>query len=155
LFSLGLGGVLLVIALSVVVARLLTRPIRRLERAAQRIAEGDLQAPVVADSRDEIGRVAETMEAMRAQLHSRDERMQMMLAGIAHEVRNPLAGMELHAGILRDELASDRESLPHVERIERELLHLKTIVNEFLEYARRPKPELRRSDLPMLLNEVR
>ena len=51
---------------------------------------------------------------MRQQLRARDERMQMMLAGIAHEVRNPLGGMELYAGLLRDELAGDAEKLAHV-----------------------------------------
>ena len=48
---------------------------------------------------------------MREQLAERDERMQQMLAGIAHEVRNPLAGIELFAGLLRDELAGDGEKL--------------------------------------------
>ena len=60
---------------------------------------------------DEIGLVADTMEQMREQLRARDERMQMMLAGIAHEVRNPLGGMELYAGLLRDDLAGDAEKL--------------------------------------------
>ncbi len=104
LFAVGLGGALAVVALSLFVARLLTRPIRRLESAAARIGQGDLEAPVVKSSRDEIGTVAETLEDMRQQLRTRDERMQMMLAGIAHEVRNPLGGMELYAGLLRDDL---------------------------------------------------
>src|SRR5262249_59659275 len=102
--------------------------IRRLERAAARIAEGDLVAPVEKTSRDEIGTVAETLEDMRQQLRTRDERMQMMLAGIAHEVRNPLGGMELYAGILRDDLAGDADKLAHLFRIERELAQLKNIV---------------------------
>ncbi len=151
----GAGGTLAVVALSMLVARLLVRPIKRLERAAARIGQGDLQEPVVASSRDEIGVVAETLEAMRQQLRSRDERMQMMLAGIAHEVRNPLGGMELYAGLLRDDLAGDAEKLGYVKKIERELERLKIIVNDFLEYARRPKPELKPQDLAELLAEVR
>lgn len=112
----GVGGALAVIALSILMARLLVRPVKKLERAAARIGQGDLEAKVDVPSRDEIGLVAETLEAMRAQLHSRDERMQMMLAGIAHEVRNPLAGMELYAGVLRDELAANEEQLAHVRK---------------------------------------
>jgi signal transduction histidine kinase len=155
LFAVGAGGTLAVVALSVLVARLLTRPVRRLERAAARIGAGDLEQPVVIPSRDEIGRVAETLETMRAQLRSRDERMQMMLAGIAHEVRNPLAGMELYAGLLREEMGGDADKLEKVKRIARELERLKIIVNEFLEYARRPKPQLAAQDLGELLVEVR
>jgi signal transduction histidine kinase len=155
LVAVGVGLALAVVALSVVVARLFTRPIRTLERAAARIGAGDLEAPVGATSRDEIGLVAETLEAMRATLRSRDERMQMMLAGIAHEVRNPLAGMELYAGLLREELATDSQNLDFVKRIERELGHLKIIVGDFLEYARRPRPELQARDVAELLTEVR
>jgi signal transduction histidine kinase len=155
LFAASAGGTLLVIVLSIVVARLLSRPVQRLEAAAARIGQGDLERPVQATSRDEIGVVAETMEQMRQQLHSRDERMQMMLAGIAHEVRNPLAGMALYAGLLREELPGEDERRAHVQKIERELARLQTIVNDFLEYARRPKPELKPADVSELLAEVR
>jgi signal transduction histidine kinase len=95
------------------------------------------------------------MEQMRQQLRARDERMQMMLAGIAHEVRNPLGGLTLYAGLLRDDLAGDPDKLAHVQRIERELGRLKTIVSDFLEFARRPKPQLQPFDVAELLAEVR
>ena len=157
LLVVGAGGTLAVVVLSILVARLLVRPVKRLERAAARIGAGDLDEPVVIPSRDEIGRVAETLEDMRRQLRSRDERMQMMLAGIAHEVRNPLGGMALYSGLLRDDLggAGDEEKLQHLLRIEREVERLKIIVNDFLEYARRPKPDLQPQDLAELLGEVR
>ncbi|MBV8759677.1 MAG: HAMP domain-containing histidine kinase, partial [Deltaproteobacteria bacterium] len=121
---------------------------------AERMGRGELDDPVAATSRDEVGLVADTMEQMRQQLRARDERMQMMLAGIAHEVRNPLAGMELYAGLLRDELPDGDERRAHVAKIEREVKRLATIVNDFLEYARRPKPELADVPLPDLLAEV-
>jgi signal transduction histidine kinase len=155
LVAVGVGGTLAVVALSVLVARLLVRPLKRLADDAARIGTGELETPVEAASRDEVGLVAETLEDMRRQLRSRDERMQMMLAGIAHEVRNPLGGMQLYAGLLREELGGDPERLGHVERIERELLHLKTIVGDFLEFARRPKPMLEARDVAELLTEVR
>jgi signal transduction histidine kinase len=161
LVALGIAGALAIVVLSVVVARWLVRPVRLLARAADRMGRGELDDPVAATSRDEVGLVAETMEQMRQQLRARDERMQMMLAGIAHEVRNPLGGVELYAGLLREDLAADpahagnAEKLQHVLRIERELQRLKTIVNDFLEYARRPKPNLESCDVAELLGEVR
>src|SRR6185503_19826367 len=102
----------------------------------------------------EIGVLAQTLEETRAALRARDERMQMMLAGIAHEVRNPLGGLELYAGLLRDDLAGDAEKLAHVQRIERELSRLKIIVSDFLEYARRPKPTVGACNVGDLLAEV-
>ncbi|HZS42032.1 MAG TPA: HAMP domain-containing protein, partial [Polyangia bacterium] len=46
LLAVGAGGTLLVVALSIFVARLLVRPLRRLSRAAEKIGAGDLDAPV-------------------------------------------------------------------------------------------------------------
>jgi signal transduction histidine kinase len=153
------AGLLAAIALSVLLARRITRPLGRLERAARTIGEGDLAVPIPVEARtrhfyDEIGYLAAALEEMRQQLRARDERLQMMLAGIAHEVRNPLGGMELFAGLLREELEGDADKLVHVRRIERELGHLKTVVTEFLEYARRPRPELRPVDGATLVREV-
>jgi signal transduction histidine kinase len=77
-----------------------------------------------------------------------------MLAGIAHEVRNPLGGVELYAGLLRDGLADQPERLAEVSRIEREIQHLKAVVSEFLEYARRPALQAERFAARPLLEEV-
>lgn len=133
---------------------LLTRNIRRLSAAAERIGAGDLREPVRVAARDELGVLGQTMERMRQQLAERDARTQQMLAGIAHEVRNPLAGMTLFVGILRDELPEDDERRGHVLRIARELGYLERVVNDFLEYARRPKPELLDAPCEQLLAEV-
>jgi signal transduction histidine kinase len=159
MLAFGTVATLAVVVVSVSLARRLTAPLRSLARAAERIGQGDLDGKIDEPSRDEIGLVAETMEAMRAQLRTRDERMQMMLAGIAHEVRNPLGGVALYAGLLRDDLSQTppdtKDAIDHIRRIERELEHLKAIVGDFLEYARRPKPELHAQDLAPLLTDVR
>lgn len=138
----GLGSALALVVLTVVVAFLLTRPVRQLADAAERIGHGDLEQPIRPRSRDEIGFLARTMDQMRKELGQRDSRMQQMLSGIAHEVRNPLGGIELFSGILRDELPAGDDRRAHVERIEREVAYLSAVVTEFLDYARRPPPEL-------------
>ena len=149
------GGLLAVTVLAAAFATfLITRNVRRLASAAERIGAGDLRAPITAASRDELGVLAQTMERMRQQLAERDAKMQQMLAGIAHEVRNPLAGMTLFAGILRDELPDGDERRSHVERIQRELGYLERVVNDFLEFARRPKPELADVAIAELLADV-
>jgi signal transduction histidine kinase len=154
LFAWGAGLAAVSILAAVIATLLITRNIRRLAGAAERIGAGDLRVPVAVPSRDELGTLAKTMERMRVQLAERDAKMQQMLAGIAHEVRNPLAGMTLFAGILRDELPDSDERRGHVLKIERELGYLERVVNDFLEYARRPKPELGDVPVPDLLAEV-
>lgn len=149
----GAGLVAVVLVAAVLVTLLITRPVRVLAAAAERIGRGDLDAPVAASSRDELGLLAQTMDRMRAQLAERDARMQQMLAGIAHEVRNPLGGITLFAGILRDELDGD-DRRAHVDRIAREVAYLERVVGEFLDYARRPAPAVEDVEPRALLGEV-
>src|SRR3569832_242473 len=144
-----------VLALTVVLARRISQPVVRLAAAAEVIGRGELDRPVPIETRDEVGFLAQTIDQMRAALKARDERLQMMLAGIAHEVRNPLGGLELYAGLLRDALQDRPERLEEVKRIEREINYLKAVVTEFLDYARRPPPELGPVRLFELLDEVR
>jgi signal transduction histidine kinase len=138
----GVGSALAMVLVAILVAVLITRPVRQLADAAERIGRGDLDRQVPRLSRDEIGLLAETMEEMRRELGQRDARMQQMLSGIAHEVRNPLGGIELMSGILREELPIGDERRGHVVRIEREVGYLNAVVTEFLDYARRPPLEL-------------
>jgi signal transduction histidine kinase len=154
LLAWGAGLALVSILAAVIATLLITRNVRRLATAAERIGAGDLRAPVTVKSRDELGLLGETMDRMRRQLAERDAKMQQMLAGIAHEVRNPLAGMTLFADILKDELPAPDERRSHVEKIQRELGYLERVVNDFLEYARRPRPEVAEIPLPELLSEV-
>jgi signal transduction histidine kinase len=150
----GAALVLVVVIATVGAALLVTRGVRRLASAAERIGAGDLSQPVEARGRDELGVLAQTMERMRGQLAERDARTQQMLAGIAHEVRNPLAGMTLFTGILREELPDGDERRGHVDKIARELGYLERVVNDFLEYARRARPDKARFEVAALLAEV-
>lgn len=154
LFAWGAGLALVSVLAAVLATFLITRNVRRLAAAAERIGAGDLHAPVSIKTRDELGVLGDTMERMRVQLAERDAKMQQMLAGIAHEVRNPLAGMTLFAGILREEIEPGDERRGHVEKIQRELDYLERVVNDFLEYARRPKPELATFEIDELFVEV-
>ena len=151
----GLAALAAVLALTVWIARRISGPVTRLAAAAARLGRGDLTAPIATETRDEIGVLAQTLEETRLALQARDARTQMMLAGIAHEVRNPLGGLELYAGLLREALAGEPERLQEVARIEREVGHLKTVVAEFLDFARRPVPALESVPLRPLFDEIR
>lgn len=151
----GALALLAVLGVTALIARRISGPVVRLADAAARLGRGELDARIPVETRDEVGFLASTLDETRAALQARDERLQMMLAGIAHEVRNPLGGLELYAGLLRDALGEQPERLAEVARIERELAHLRTVVSEFLEYARRPRLELGAVPLRPLLDEVR
>jgi signal transduction histidine kinase len=143
-------AVLLTIVVGLVFAGTLSRPIDKLVESAERMERGEMAEPVAIEARDEIGYLGNALENMRRGIVRRDRHLRTMLAGVAHEIRNPLGGIEIFAGLLRDELPEDDGRRSHLEKIIREVKHLKTIINEFLIYARPRQPILE----PFLLGEV-
>jgi signal transduction histidine kinase len=91
LFFGGIAVTILALLFGWLMARNIIRPLRELNAATQSIAQGDLEKQVALTTRDEIGTLAASFNAMTASLRrSRDLRRQMT-ADIAHELRNPLS----------------------------------------------------------------
>lgn len=128
----------LLAAVALLTARGLARPLRRLMDSALRIARGDLTTPVRPEPTLEIGVLARELEAMRGALESRDRQLKLMLAGVAHEVRNPLGGIALFTGLLAEDLSAGAhaDAASHVARIRQEVDYLQRIVEDFLAFAR-------------------
>jgi signal transduction histidine kinase len=149
-----LVGFVLLAAAAVVSARRVSIPLSELSKAAARIGEGKLDTEIPSGGPEEAVVLSTTMRSMTKSLAARDEEMQMMLAGIAHEVRNPLGGIELFGGLLREDLAADDPRRKHVDKILKELGVLARVVNDFLDFARRAKAEPRQVDVKDMLEEV-
>jgi signal transduction histidine kinase len=152
--TVAVAGAVLGALVAALAALSVTRPLTRITEAARRIARGDLETPLwKRRRRDEIGTLRDTIEEMRKALHARDEERETLLAGIAHEVRNPLGALDLFAGLLAEELQGRPESA-HVARIRAELADLSKVVEEFLDYARARPPVRESVDLGLLLAEA-
>lgn len=131
----GLAGVLAALAGAALVSTTITRPIRSLAASSARIGGGRLDEPIRPQGKSELALLAKTMEDMRKGLIDRERELKAMLAGVAHEIRNPLGGIELFTGLLSNELAGQPEAQKRVDRILNEAQSLKQIVNSFLEFA--------------------
>ncbi len=150
---LGLFVLLGSIALGAFFAERITTPINRLKSAAGKIAEGDYETGLDLSAGDEIGFLAQTMEEMRHAIVNRDLRQKAMVAGVAHEIRNPLGGIELFAGLLADEV-SDPDTKKQAEKIKQEVRNLNRIVTDFLDYARPQKSQKRPTPILPVFEEV-
>jgi len=148
---------------SVVIGLLITawvtitlRPLGRLRDAAVRIARGehgmriDEHGPVeVADVAREFNVMARAIEEREREL-VRSERLAAvgkMAAMITHEVRNPLSSIALNTELLGDELDElgeehTREARALCRSITEEVDRLTAITEEYLAFARLPKPRL-------------
>lgn len=154
LYLLGAASVAAAVFLGVFFSGQIIRPLARLKQAAEKMAGGHLREPIAVQSQDEIGFLGRTMEEMRQAILQRDARQKAMLAGVAHEIRNPLGGIELFAGLLADEVDSP-EAKEQAEKIRREVRQLNRIVQSFLEYARPPSPQPEACAIRELVEQAR
>ncbi len=140
------GSAVLAALLAVLLATNIVRPLERLSRVAIRIQRGRWDRPVKTERGDELGRLSRAMERMRRGVVQRDEQLRLMLAQVAHEIRNPLGGLELFASAALE--TDDREErLRLLSRVRREVESLNTIIDDFLAFARPLKAETRLHDL--------
>lgn len=129
-------GVALAIAaiLGGAAASLHARRIRRLERAANRIAEGQFDEPVVDLGGDELGELAAAFERMRVQLAQLDMARKEFVANASHELRTPLFSLAGFLELMADEdldeetragfLATTREQVERLTKLSADLLDL-------------------------------
>lgn len=75
-------------------------------------------------------------------------------AGIAHEIRNPLAGIKAGAQILEDSFGADDFRYQIVERIVREVDKANRLLKEFFKFARPTKPKFKFHDVEMIIDGV-
>jgi signal transduction histidine kinase len=85
----------------------LTRRLRRLQRAADRLASGSFDTPVVDEGNDEIADLARSLDSMRIQLGQLENARRTFIANASHELRTPLTAL---GGFL--ELASEHDADP-------------------------------------------
>lgn len=133
LMTLGLVGGLLFAAL---LAWYLTRPINRLRKGFDQLAQGHLSerlGPVMGNRRDEIADLAHHFDRMAQRLEELVGARDRLLHDVSHELRSPLARLQLAIGLARQALDKTEASL---QRIDQEATRLDALVGELLGLAR-------------------
>ena len=106
------GAIALVAALIAawIAAGMHARRLRRLERAAERVARGDFSVPIPIGSRDEVGQLAVTLDEMQRRLRRLDSARREFIANASHELRTPIASLGGFIELLDDEEEPDPET---------------------------------------------
>ena len=137
------------VGLGFLLARTISRPVDLLVRQAERIGRGRLEVPLGDGDlgNRELQYLATAMEQMRERLAQREENQRMMVAGVAHELRNPLSGVKMFATLARQDVEGNIEAADFIDRVTREVGSLERIISDFLEYARPSRPQTESVDL--------
>jgi two-component system sensor histidine kinase CpxA len=133
----------------------MTKPIARLRAATRRLAAGDLSArsgAPVSNRRDEVAGLMRDFDAMAERLELLVKAQSRLLNDISHELRSPLARLNVALGLARQR--SGPESASMLERIELEANRLNELIGRILTLARLEDGEQHVPDLPVPLDEL-
>jgi len=140
-----------------------TRPIRDLTRAADRIGSGDLDSRLPADAPAELGALVRRFNAMAVSLKETREKLihsaklssvGQLVAGISHELNNPLLGLLGHAENLAGEYEEGTPAREKVETVIREARRMSRTLASLRDFTRPSGKERIATDLNLVLNEV-
>lgn len=112
-------------------SRLMTRPLERLRLAARGLADGQLatRLDVRARGGDETDDLARDFNRMAEQLQQRIDAQRRLLSDVSHELRSPLARMQVALALAGQDPANPQ---PQLTRIEREARRLDELIDELL-----------------------
>ncbi len=155
-------------ALTVFFTLRVTKPLRKLEVAAKKLAQGEFPAIEGVRTRDEVGRLVETFNNMSLALE--ESKKQLVIAereaawkdaarAVSHEIRNPLTPIKLATERLKEKakLGSkdiDKTIFETTGMILEEIENLDGIARSFSEFAKLPEPKKKMDSLNEVLQEV-
>jgi signal transduction histidine kinase len=117
-------------------AAIFARRIRRLERAADRIAGGDFGEPVADSSRDELGQLAATFERMRQRLAQLEHARREFIANASHELRTPLFSLGGFLELMADEDLDAKTRAEFMTTMREQVARLTKLATDLLDLSR-------------------
>jgi two-component system OmpR family sensor kinase len=135
-------------------ASIFARRIRRLERAAERIAAGDFAQPVVDRGRDEVGELAAAFDRMRERLARVDDARREFIANASHELRTPIFSLGGFVELLRDEDLDEPTRQEFLETMTEQVERLSKLATDLLDLSRLDAGPMRLTVEPVELAAV-
>jgi len=157
--TLALGPALATMLIFVLI-KSLTNPINTLLNATRRLKSGDLDYRIEG-LKDEFGEVAKSFNEMANSLKEQMLNMQRteqlrvageLATGLAHEIKNPLAGVKISMEVLHEDTGISEENREVLFKVIKEIKRIELLLKELLIFARPPKPQLTPTDINNIID---
>ncbi len=138
------GGVALAASwlLGALLALKFTSRLRRLEDAAERIADGDFEVQIIDTGHDEVAELAHTFDRMRLRLARLDRARREFIANASHELRTPLFALGGFLELLDDEEMDETTRRDFLETARGQVDRLTRLASDLLDLSRLDADEL-------------
>ena len=150
----GLLALLAAAVAGLVLSRIFARRVHRLERAANRIAGGRFDEPVVDRSADELGELARAFDRMREQLATLERARREFIANASHELRTPIFALGGHLELLTDEDVDEETRTEFLSEMRLQVERLTKLATDLLDLSRLDAGRLHVELAPVDLAEV-
>jgi len=117
-------------------ARAFSRRVRRMEESARRVAQGDFSARFEAGSRDELGQLARTLDAMQRQLAEVETARRRFIATASHELRTPIFSLSGFLELLEDEELDEETRAAFLRQLRVQVDRLGKLATDLLDLSR-------------------
>jgi len=144
----------LALVLGLTAAGMLAHRLRRLETAAERIAAGDFDAPIVDRGDDEIGQLAHAFDRMRVQLAQLDNARKEFVANASHELRTPIFSLGGFLELLEDEELDEETRSGFLRTMQGQVERLAKLSTDLLDLSRVDAGQLHVLSEPVDLGRV-
>ncbi len=114
----------------------IARPIDKLVSFSAQIGRGDFKSEPPSKINGELQILNDALVKMRDDLVRIHQERESMLAQVAHEIRNPLGGIELLTGLIREDIDAGSKNALYAGKIQEEVSALKNQINAYLSFSR-------------------
>jgi len=148
------------IIFSIYFIKSITGPVAELLSATRKIKSGKLRYRIEKKLKDEFGELAESFNEMAVSLQEQYTKLQQterlavvgeLAAGMAHEIKNPMAGIKVSMEVLSQDSPLPQEDKEVLLRVIKEIDRITNMLKGLLSYARPPKPKFISVDLNQIL----
>jgi signal transduction histidine kinase len=132
----GIVALMAAVAVGYGLASLFARRLRRLERAAERIASGDFSQPVSDSGSDEVGQLAAAFERMRQRLSGLERARREFIANASHELRTPIFSLGGFLELMENEDVDPETQREFLMRMREQTDRLTKLATDLLDLSR-------------------
>ncbi len=132
------GGIALVASLlaAYLAAGSHARRLRRLEAAAEDVAQGNFSVPIPVESDDEVGQLAKTLDTMQVRLARLDSARREFIANASHELRTPIASLGGFLELLEDDEPDEESRKEFLRTMRGQVERLEKLTADLLDLSR-------------------
>lgn len=113
------------------------RPLKELQSAVEQMSQGRYEIRVVANSKDEIGKLSMAFNDMAEAIQQKDEEEKTFLATVSHELRTPISYIKGYSEALQNGMIEESKKEETIALIAREANRMGRLTNEIMQLARK------------------